>query len=208
MLLSESEGIPSGPAWNSRARVWSGFTRKSPLMVPIQIVPSAVSAMALVRNRLSPCRSVISQTVPAAWNRNSGGTSWAPTKDTPHLFFIGNAQQRFYKDVLFPSQKVHMFEEFDRLTNSAGIWFAYDNAKCNLLFFDSSVRNLPTNEANAGANPDEPDTLWKQRYFPLDTFPSYAPGFKNREEFLMRYRWTREGLHGVDYGGTEINYHN
>ena len=145
------------------------------------------------------------QTVPAAWNPNGGQTSWYPTPDTPHLFFVGRAQQRFYKDVLFPSQKVHMFEEFDRLSNSAGIWFAYPNAKCNLLFFDSSVRNLPTNEANAGWNPNQPNRLWQQRYVPLDTFPKYAQGYKNRDTFFMRFRWTREGLGGIDFGGSEIN---
>ncbi|MFG0305158.1 MAG: prepilin-type N-terminal cleavage/methylation domain-containing protein [Phycisphaerales bacterium JB040] len=145
------------------------------------------------------------QTVPAAWNPNGGNGSWHPTADTPHLFTIGNAQTRFYKDVAFPSGKVHMFEEFDRLTDSAGIWFAYPNAKCNLLFFDASVRNLRTDESNPGWNPDQPNTLWQQRYVPLDTFPDYAQGYKNRDTFFMRYRWTREGLGGIDFGGKEIN---
>ena len=153
------------------------------------------------------------QVVPAAWNpNNSEGTqqSWAPFDQTPHLFVrrggsSSYGQQRFYKDVAFPSGKVHMFEEFDRLTNSAGIWFAYPNAKCNLLFFDASVRNLPSNEANPGFNPDTPNSLWKQRYFPLDTFPKYAQGYKNRDTFFMKYRWTRDGLNGMDFGGKEIN---
>jgi len=151
------------------------------------------------------------QVVPAAWNPNnnsSGTQSWRPIAETPHLFrgaSSGYGQQRFYKDVAFPSGKVHMFEEFDRLTNSAGIWFAYPNAKCNLLFFDASVRNLPSNEANPGWNPDQPNQLWQQRYLPLDTFPDYAQGYKNRDTFFMRYRWTREGLAGLDYGGKETN---
>jgi len=145
------------------------------------------------------------QTVPAAWNPNSGNKSWSPTEDTPHLFFTAAGEKRFYKDVAFPSQKVHMFEEFDRLTNSAGIWFAYPNAKCNLLFFDASVRNLPSNEANPGANPRQLNSRWDQRYLPLDTFPDYAQGYKNRDQFSMKYRWTREGLGGIDFGGTEIN---
>ncbi|MFG0307369.1 MAG: hypothetical protein ACF8Q5_14275 [Phycisphaerales bacterium JB040] len=153
------------------------------------------------------------QVVPAAWNpNNSEGTqkSWAPFAETPHLFVRRGGsgsygQQRFYKDVAFPSGKVHMFEEFDRLSDSAGIWFAYPNAKCNLLFFDASVRNLPSDGANPGFNPDQPNTLWKQRYFPLDTFPDYAQGYRNRDTFFMRYRWTRDGLNGMDYGGKEIN---
>ena len=153
------------------------------------------------------------QTAPAAWNPNDqrgGKKTWLPFEGTPHRFtstaaWSATGQQRFYKDVVFPSGKVHMFEEFDRLSDSSGIWFAYPNAKCNLLFFDASVRNVPTNETNAGWNPSQPNTLWTQRYLPLDKYPWYQQGFKNREEFVMRYRWTRMGLGGLDVGGTEPN---
>ncbi|MFT5423493.1 MAG: prepilin-type N-terminal cleavage/methylation domain-containing protein [Phycisphaerales bacterium] len=147
------------------------------------------------------------QVVPAAWNVNNNRSkqrSWAPTGDTPHLFFVGQAQQRYYKDVAFPSSKVHMFEEFDRLSKSEGIWFAFPEAKCNLLFFDSSVRNLASREANPGWNPASPNSVWRQKYKALDTFPLFN-GHKTRDEWFMKYRWTREGLGGLDFGGKEIN---
>ena len=143
------------------------------------------------------------QVVPAAWNPNNGIRSWGPVSDTPHLFSVSNGENRYFKDVTFPSLKVHMFEEFDRLSDKSGIWFAYPTAKCNLLFFDASVANRRTSDANPGWSPREPDRLWRQRYFPLDKFPRYAQGFKNRELLFMRYRWTREGLGGIDFGGTE-----
>ncbi|MFT5423491.1 MAG: prepilin-type N-terminal cleavage/methylation domain-containing protein [Phycisphaerales bacterium] len=150
------------------------------------------------------------QVVPAAWNPNnnkSRTTSWLPVSDTPHLFTNSGGsvgQQRYYKDVAFPSGKVHMFEEFDRLSKSEGIWFAFPEAKCNLLFFDSSVRNLPSREANPGWHPDQPNSVWRQKYKALDTFPLFN-GHKTRDEWFMKYRWTREGLGGLDYGGKEIN---
>jgi len=147
------------------------------------------------------------QVVPAAWNpNNSSGKqkSWYPTGDTPHLFFVGQAQQRHYKDVAFPSGKVHMFEEFDRLSKSEGIWFAFPEAKCNLLFFDSSVRNISSRDANHGWNPAQPNSVWRQKYRPLDTFPLYN-GHKPNDTWFMKYRWTREGLGGLDFGGKDIN---
>ncbi|MFT5423492.1 MAG: prepilin-type N-terminal cleavage/methylation domain-containing protein [Phycisphaerales bacterium] len=152
------------------------------------------------------------QVVPAAWNVNNNRgkqKSWYPTSSTPHLFtrsesYAGVGQQRFYKDVAFPSSKVHMFEEFDRLSKSEGIWFAFPEAKCNLLFFDSSVRNLASREANHGWNPQTPNVVWRQKYKALDTFPLYN-GHKVRDEWFMKYRWTREGLGGLDFGGKDVN---
>ncbi|MFT5423495.1 MAG: prepilin-type N-terminal cleavage/methylation domain-containing protein [Phycisphaerales bacterium] len=157
------------------------------------------------------------QVVPAAWNPNNNSgqkKTWIPYVDSPHRFTSttgGNwsvvGQQRYYKDVAFPSSKVHMFEEFDRLSKSEGIWFAFPEAKCNLLFFDSSVRNLASREANHGWDPSKPKQEWLQKYRPLDTFPLYN-GHKVRDEWFMKYRWTREGLGGLDFGGKDINLPN
>ncbi len=143
------------------------------------------------------------QTVPAAWN-----FGYAPVSDTPHLFTdsIGGAilGGKRYNSVSFPSGKVHMFEEFDRFSDSDGIAWMYPEAKCNLLFFDGSVRGESSAEANPGWNPASPDDLWEQRYVPLDTFPLWYKGERS-DTYFQYYRWTREGLQGIDYGGAEIN---
>lgn len=151
------------------------------------------------------------QTVPAAWNPNNNDgarKTWNPVAETPHLFSstftASTGQQRFYSEVRFPSQKVFQFEEFDRVSDPNGLWFAYPNARCNLLFFDGSVRNLATSEANPGWNPAAPAAPWEQRYVPLDTFPYYADGFGLNQTLPMRYRWTRQGLGGLDYGLREL----
>ncbi len=150
------------------------------------------------------------QTVPAAWNSDGigGQNTYLPVSNTPHLFQgrDGNPPlgRRKYLQVAHPSMKVYMFEEFDRFSVPEGRYFAYPDAKSNLMFFDGSVRAELTGDANAGWNPDDPTVSWKQKYVPLDTFPLPRTGLGESEEYCQRYRWTRNGLQGIDYGGKEI----
>ena len=154
------------------------------------------------------------QVVPAAWNSDgtSGQSTYIPVNDTPHLFqelVRGNDQyaplgRRRFSQVAHPSGKVLMFEEFDRFSDMAGLYFAYPEAKCNLAFFDGSVRNMQTADANSGWNPNTPGDEWMQRYVPIDTFPLPKSGLRETDEFCQRYRWTRHGLQGVDFGGDDV----
>ena len=150
------------------------------------------------------------QMVPAAWNTDgiAGSPTWIPTSNTPHLFTGGNGiplGRRKFTQVAHPSGKVMMFEEFDRFSDSAGLYFAYPESKCNLAFFDGSVRNEQTADANPGWNPAEPDQpVWTQTYVPLDTFPEPKGGLNDPTEYCQRYRWTRFGLQGIDFGGEDI----
>lgn len=153
------------------------------------------------------------QMVPAAWNSDgvSGQATYGPVPDTPNLFQPVNtdAQQvplgnRKFTQVAHPSGKVMMFEEFDRFSDRDGLYFAYPEAKCNLAFFDGSVRTEQTSDANAGWNPGEPTVDWRQRYVPIDTFPLPKSGLNETVGYCQRYRWTRFGLRGIDYGGQDI----
>jgi prepilin-type N-terminal cleavage/methylation domain-containing protein/prepilin-type processing-associated H-X9-DG protein len=149
------------------------------------------------------------QTVPAAWNTDGigGQATYIPVSDTPNLFQGGAGVAlggRKYLQVAYPSMKVYQFEEFDRFSDRVGLYFAYPDAKCNLAFFDGSVRKENTSDANAGWNPAQPDQVWKQRYVPLDTFPLPKEGLNNATQLCQRYRWTRHGLQGIDFGGKEI----
>ena len=149
------------------------------------------------------------QTVPAAWNTDGigGQPTYIPVADTPNLFQGGNDVPlggRKYLQVAHPSMKVYQFEEFDRFSDRQGLYFAYPEAKCNLAFFDGSVRRLSTSEANPGWNPAQPNQEWTQKYLPLDTFPPPKEGLGNSREYCQRYRWTRYGLQGVDFGANEV----
>ncbi len=149
------------------------------------------------------------QTVPAAWNTDGIGNqvTYYPTATTPNLFTSrGDVPlgRRKYLQIAYPSMKVYMFEEFDRFSDRQGLYFAYPESKCNLQFFDGSVRSEVTSSANPGWNPNDPDSNWKQRYVPLDTFPLPKTGLGESDEYCQRYRWTRNGLQGIDFGGKEI----
>ncbi|MFT5423497.1 MAG: prepilin-type N-terminal cleavage/methylation domain-containing protein [Phycisphaerales bacterium] len=150
------------------------------------------------------------QTVPAAWNPDREPGTYTPSTQSSNLFgpfttgggFFPLGGRR-YSQVQFPSQKVHLFEEFDRLSDSAGIWYAYEEAKCNLLFFDGSVSRRRTDDAGAGWNPSTPGTLFMRQYTPLDKFPRWIDG-DHRRRLHLWYRWTRGGLQGLDFGGKEV----
>lgn len=155
------------------------------------------------------------QMVPAAWNTDGtlGQLTYAPSETSPHLFkSLGDANQgeepqlgkRKLREVAHPAGKVMMFEEFDRFSNRDGLYFAYPQARCNLAFFDGSVRNEQTSDANAGWNPEFPAMDWQQAYVPIDTFPIPRSGLGETATYCQRYRWTRFGLRGVDYGGQDI----
>ena len=111
-------------------------------------------------------------------------------------------------EVAFPSQKVHMHEEFD-YEQSRYPYFAYDHARPEKLMFDGSINSQPSGEANDSVSPENYDIndpqdpsiypVWTQVYVPLDTFPIPLDGFGDDTELNMRYRWTLFGLQGVDY---------
>jgi prepilin-type N-terminal cleavage/methylation domain-containing protein/prepilin-type processing-associated H-X9-DG protein len=153
------------------------------------------------------------QTVPAAWNSDgiAGSSTYIPHSASPHTFTTSSAGfspplgRRKFTQVAHPSGKVMMFEEFDRFSDSEGLYFAYPESKSNLAFFDGSVRNEQTADANPGWNPDEPDQMtWTQIYVPLDTFPLPKGGQNDPTQYCQRYRWTRFGLQGIDFGGQDI----
>jgi prepilin-type N-terminal cleavage/methylation domain-containing protein len=155
------------------------------------------------------------QTVPAAWNPDgiNRTATYAPQPNDPHLFTAVNTTTenpfpilggRKYTQVAFPSGKVLQFEEFDRLSSSRDLYYIYPDANINLSFFDGSVRRERTADANPGWNPGSPDQEWKQRYVPLDQFPIPKTGLGETDTYCARYRWTRFGLRGIDFGGKEI----
>ena len=154
------------------------------------------------------------QMVPAAWNSDGVGTpSYAPVTESPHLFRAANTSNngqqvplgnRKFSHVAHPAGKVMMFEEFDRFSSRDGLYFAYPEARCNLAFFDGSVRSEQTANANAGWSPETPSVDWQQRYIPIDTFPLPKSGLGEAQTYCQRYRWTRYGLRGIDYGGQDI----
>jgi prepilin-type N-terminal cleavage/methylation domain-containing protein len=149
------------------------------------------------------------QTVPAAWNTDGidGSPTYIPVASTPHLFQGGGSIPlggRRYTQVAFPAGKVLQFEEFDRFSGRQALHFMYPDANINLSFFDGSVRRERTADANPGWNPAQPNQEWRQNYVPIHTFPAPKTGLGETATYCQRYRWTRHGLRGIDFGGKEI----
>lgn len=154
------------------------------------------------------------QTVTAAWNTDGineatytpaqGASSELMSPWSPNAGQTVNLGGRRYTQVAFPGGKVLQYEEFDRLTSRQGLWFAYPEANCNLSFFDGSVRREQTSNANPGWNPRTPDQEFRLQYWPIHTFPLPRGGLNDPTAYCQRYRWTRYGLRGIDFGGKEI----
>ncbi len=130
---------------------------------------------------------------------------YVPMAGSPHhMVDMGTGKPlggRKMTEVKFPSLKVFMYEEFDRDSDPKGIYAAYPEAKVNLAFFDGSIRGERTMSANSAFDAGNPDGVWEQRYVPLDTFPVPMGGLGEEELLDLRFRWTKGGLGGFDFGG-------
>lgn len=113
--------------------------------------------------------------------------------------------QRAITDVHFPSQKVWMFDLFDRHSRKTATWYAYPEVRQPLMFFDGSVSVRATSDANPGWNPSDPTApnSLTYKYWPTPFEPPTLSGAES-DDVQGYYRWTRSGLKGVDFGGREV----
>jgi len=164
-------------------------------------------------NNMSPYRSTY-QFVPASWAPDKATpktNTVSPYKPNHDLFtFPGGARlgERQIREVDFPSGKVQMFDFYDFHSAAKAQFYAYPDAKTNLLFFDGSARFLTTGDANRSFRPNNPSSPDHARmdYLPNEVYEPPTRSGGNKDVDLEPYfRWTREGLHGLDYGGSEIN---
>lgn len=106
--------------------------------------------------------------------------------------------------VVSPSLKVHMFDEHQRHFPGVNLFFMYPKAIQPVLFFEGSVRLKVTQDARPSWTPLFP-TLQAPTsvlYTPSLWEPPLAGGrpFPATEMVSDRYRWTRDGLRGWDFG--------
>ena len=154
-----------------------------------------------------------------SWSVEKGPGMIEPSSD-PILVFVpengAGIQSRKFDQVQFGSSKVQMFEEFDWPKNQ---YWAYEDSTVNKLFFDSSVRAIPTSQANRGwdaADPGNMDAFYQVDYYPIDDdfFPpaKFDTDGDTRDDGDVpvpgAFAWTRGGLQGIDFGGQEIRTEN
>jgi prepilin-type N-terminal cleavage/methylation domain-containing protein len=153
------------------------------------------------------------QFVPASWapDKKYGNRQTVFQYPANHdLFYFPQVKygERQLREVDFPASKVQMFDFYDRHGGAKEQFYAYPDAKTDLLFFDGSVRYLQTGQSNISFKPNQAgsDNTSTMDYVPNPVFEPPARGGVKDEDLESYFRWTREGLHGVDYGGTAVNY--
>ncbi|MDZ4697933.1 MAG: type II secretion system protein [Deltaproteobacteria bacterium] len=102
-----------------------------------------------------------------------------------------------------PSSKVCMFDPQSRHMNprTFGLWFGYEDAVTELMFWDASVRSIRTQSTNLGEDPfTKLEAGANVRYQPdlAIESPCKTGIFVIRN---ARYFWTKGGNSGVDTGG-------
>ncbi|MBL4810632.1 MAG: hypothetical protein JKY43_11315 [Phycisphaerales bacterium] len=145
------------------------------------------------------------QVVPHAW-LDDIYPQYTPSPTSPHHMIQSDntapLRGRKLSQVKYPAQKIFIYEEFDYSSERSPLYASDPNARINLAFFDGSVRQEKTSAANSAFNKDNPTAVWQQPYIPLDTFPLPNGGLNDQTllDLRFRFRWTKQGLQGIDYG--------
>jgi prepilin-type N-terminal cleavage/methylation domain-containing protein len=155
------------------------------------------------------------QFIPNAWSPERGPYVLRQATGGPglHLLYthypgLTRLGIRSMADVNYPSQKVWIFDLFDRHYYKRTIWHAYPASRQPLLFFDGSVTVRKFGDANQGWDPTVPASPSPTRYeyYPAGNEPATLSG--NPADLVVGgYRWAREGIRGLDFGGQEFHPH-
>lgn len=141
------------------------------------------------------------ETIPASHSVDQSGGAFEPVVqgNSPWSFTRPNryVMSRRTSSVTFPAGKAHMYDSFARHRSGDMLLYADEAAKQPMLFFDASVRIEGAADANPGFQPRNPAS-------PDPTILMDGAG-ASRREYPGRFRWTRGGLRGIDFGGGEVN---
>ncbi len=111
--------------------------------------------------------------------------------------------RRRTNEVAFPSTKVAMMDTQQRHVDT-DLFYAYPQARQPLLFWDGSVSMRKTADANEGWLPQLPEQKGATKYLYSPDAGFESPPISSDERMMTGYyRWTRGGLHGVDFSGSE-----
>jgi len=124
---------------------------------------------------------------------------------TNHFLFsnsqVWKMNQQSFAQVLFPSQKVFLHEAHAR-HGKRETYYAYPGASVNTVSFDGSAGYRNNRDADPGWDPWAPGNPngYQYDYLP-DVWEARAVSVTGRDRVFGFYRYTRNGLRGVDFGG-------
>ncbi|MFG0327704.1 MAG: type II secretion system protein [Phycisphaerales bacterium JB037] len=154
------------------------------------------------------------QMVPAGYDPNQStavpglGRIYQTAHNTYFTFTNVGYGNLKYAQVQFSSQKVLMMDSHGRHKGNVQLYYGYRDSTQPLLFFDSSVREGATKDANRGWNPASPTSRTPSRitYTPAEYEPPLRDGsYGGGDVNFGYYRWTRLGLKGIDFGAREVD---
>ena len=143
------------------------------------------------------------ETPPATYDRSPLGSRLVQSSISHYAYGV-TSNTRFgatrVDQITFPSVKVHLHDTHQRHTGRTQLFFAHPNATQPVLNFDSSVVERKTADSGPGWQPNSPNAgPTTIVYAPFNYEPKTSNGAPT-ESFVGRYRWTRGGLKGVDFG--------
>ncbi len=143
---------------------------------------------------------------------------YTPNRETTAGWFRQDSSQRIFNyaadggryklgkrkgfEIKFPSQKVWIFDEYDRHENKVDTYFTHFRAKPTVILGDGSSQVVKSHEANLGGylRPNNiilpANIQYVPTEFPLVPWPDTSNMLQDG-----RYRWTLGGLGGRDIGG-------
>lgn len=155
----------------------------------------------------------ISTPTQGAWMYNDAGTMVRLGVVSPK----GDIGNRVLTDVIFPGQKVIMYDHGSRHYTKQDVFWNFEDSRQPLLFFDNSVRVRTTGDANLGWNYMAPTNMGDSFAYQFNCSRSiiggadinaWLPGLRDGSRGIAQFSaayfaTTRGGLRGVDYGGQE-----
>ena len=147
------------------------------------------------------------QAVPASYDNIRNSPNERVLQGANHRSYLSGGGTQFgdnrITSVDAPAQKVFFHDSVDRYSKEEK-FFGFPDAKTVMLFFDGSAAQRLTDDANPGWIPNFPRSARATtfQYVPDPWEPQFRAGETGVTGY---YRWTRGGLRGVDYGGTEID---
>ena len=149
--------------------------------------------------RADDIRSVTPGAVAWQQGRSATAPGWHQAFERGRVPMDRYVKIRKSTEVTAPSSKTHMFAQYDFYAGSESVYALSDDAIPAMLMFDASAARRPAREANPGFRPNDPAS-------PEPTLVEFGPEPDVvTEVFIGRFRWTRGGLRGIDYGGNEVN---
>lgn len=142
-----------------------------------------------------------------AFSAPDSGTNAITQSNMSNTYVVTGAPNvmgnRLLSEVVFPSQKAMVWEQYSRYHAPRAAFFMYLEARCPILFVDGSVRPRLTQQGNRGWNPQSPTST-----FPISmthTTMAWESGASLPSTSVQgNYRYTRQGLRGRDFDGPEV----